>query len=89
MSNIIIKPYIEHGELIISIFDSNKFLGNFRVVRGDKKIRGSQWSFNGESLGTAFFQDALVKAMKIKGYVVEGSGDSVEFFARSSKDGQK
>lgn len=86
MSNLIIKPYIEHGESIISIFDDGKFLGNFRVVRGDKAIRGSQWSFNGKPLSTAFFQDALVKAMKMKGYVVEKDGNDIEFFARSSED---
>lgn len=84
--SIIIKPYIEHGEQILSVFDDNKFLGNFRVIRGDKKIRGSQWSFNGKALSTAFFQDALVKAMEMKGYTVEGDGNNVEFFARSSED---
>lgn len=86
MSNIIIKPYIEHGKQILSVFDNNEFLGNFCVVPGDKETRGSQWSFNGEPLGTAFFQDALVKAMEMKGYVVEGGSDNVEFFARSSED---
>ncbi len=83
---IIIKPYIEHGEQILSVFDDNKFLGNLRVVPGDRRIRGSQWSFNGKSLGTAFFQDALVKAMEMKGYVVEGDGNNIVFFACGSED---
>lgn len=83
MSNIIIKPYIEHGKQITSIHDGDKPLGIFRTTT----IAGiSQWSFNGKPLGTTFFQDALVKAMKIKGYVVVGNGDNVEFFARSSED---
>lgn len=84
--SIIIKPYIEHGEQILSVFDDNKFLGNFRVVPGDRRTRGSQWSFNGESLGTSFFQDALVKAMEMKGYVVEEDGNNVVFLARGSED---
>ncbi len=87
MSNIIIKPCIEHGELIISIFDDNKFLGNLRVVPGDKTIRGSQWSFNGKFLGTAFFAGALVKVIKMKGYAVKEDGDDIEFLVRSSEDG--
>lgn len=86
MSNIIIKPYIVKGEQVTKTYDDNELLGNFRVAH-DNVAGTSQWSFNGVLLGTAFFQDALVKAMKMKGYVVEGSGDNVEFFARGSGDG--
>lgn len=85
--SIIIKPYITaEGEQITSIFDGNELLGSFRVAH-DSVAKTSQWSFNGVLLDTAFFQDALVKAMEMKGYVVEGDSNNVEFFARSSENG--